>query len=147
MRKTIYALLSAILLSGTAVAGALPAHAAYPTQDYYACPLAGCASDYANGTITWYNRTAGISGYVRQAANSGLVTQVNIDAFQGSTLIEHQARTVQEANYELGYGFVIGDPNLGGGIDRIRVTVCLIFLNPTDKVCGTPMHYWRKDAK
>jgi hypothetical protein len=146
MRKMIYALLAACLLSGTAVAGALPAHAAYPTQDYYACVSEGCPSNYGWGTITWYNRTAGISGYVVHPAGVDYVTQVNIDAFQGSTLVEHQWRTVQMADHLLGYGFVIGDPNLGGGIDRIRVTVCDINPSPYEKFCGTPVHYWRKDA-
>jgi hypothetical protein len=128
------------------MAGALPANAAYPVQDYYACPLVGCESDYAFGTITWYNRTAGISGYVRQVENNGTATQVKHRRLSGIDSDRAPA------------------PDRAGVKSRARLRVCdrrhhlarwyrpdprhslLDHLNLSDKFCGTPVHYWRKDA-
>ncbi|MFF4274270.1 hypothetical protein [Streptomyces sp. NPDC001536] len=54
-------------------------------------------------------------------------TQVIFEAFAGSTKIDSGTRTADDYT-DLGivrdYNFTIGDTELPGGIDRIKITVC-----------------------
>ncbi|NNN36654.1 hypothetical protein HLK59_41145 [Streptomyces sp. S3(2020)] len=82
---------------------------------------------YTGGSITWYNRTANVQGTVVDTANNiGHVTAY-FEAYAGSTKIESVTRTAN-AESDLGsprdFNFTIGDTDLVGGIDRIKVTLC-----------------------
>jgi hypothetical protein len=93
------------------------------------------------GTITWNNRTAYVSGdvFVGSDWDCG---QAVFEAFAGSTKIEVQTRTACWTTYPEGYrhfGFNIGDPDLRGGINRIKITIC----NYPGRICGRSRHFYR----
>ncbi|MFC5264072.1 hypothetical protein ACFPJ1_18335 [Kribbella qitaiheensis] len=60
------------------------------------------------------------SGY-----GAGAVLTLHVDAFAGTTKIDSTTRSAIGDNDVTPYGFFIGDPNLAGGINRIRTQVCL----------------------
>ncbi|MFJ8113166.1 hypothetical protein [Streptomyces sp. NPDC096132] len=82
--------------------------------------------DLSRGTITWYNRTAGMQGYVQDFLYGHSTTAV-FEAFAGSVKIDSETRTANNES-DLGYfrhfDFTIGDTDLVGGIDRVKITVC-----------------------
>ncbi|BCL14888.1 hypothetical protein [Micromonospora sagamiensis] len=127
MAKKIGAVLSGIALGvAAAVSPAIPASAA--ADDYfYVCggQFETCGGGSTEGTIVWYNRTAGITGGVSDSG-PGSTTAI-FEAFAGSTKIESQTRTADDETslgaYR-GFNFTIGDSDLVGGIDRIKITVC-----------------------
>ena len=59
------------------------------------------------------------------------------EAFAGATKIDTQSGSVTDG--ERSYNFTIGDPDLVGGINRIRITVC----TPSPTNCGAPLNVWR----
>lgn len=118
MSKAGIAVAAAIGLS-TVAAPSAAAAPAWANDTYYVCSYY-CSWGYASGGIVWGNRTANIQGSVTDV--SGDHTTVYFDAFAGSTKVDSETRT---AAYETkSYNFPIGDPNLVGGIDRIRIQVC-----------------------
>ncbi|HEY8987332.1 MAG TPA: hypothetical protein VIU15_48200, partial [Streptomyces sp.] len=93
------------------------------------------------GTITWYNRTANVTGTVADHQNNAY-TVAYFEAFAGSTKIDSQTRSANNES-DLGeyrsFSFTIGDPDLVGGIDRIKVTVCTHYAS--DRFCTAPENY------
>ncbi|TWD81383.1 hypothetical protein FB561_2496 [Kribbella amoyensis] len=88
------------------------------------------------GGIVWGNRTARIQGAVTDDWRLNSSTVVYFDAFAGSTKVEGTVRR-SEGN-SVSFNFYIGDPDLVGGIDRIRIQVCH-YRPPTDPIgkCST----------
>ena len=83
---------------------------------------------FSEGSISWSNRTAYVSGDVYQGVTDVDVA-VYFEAFTNDTTVgptEHRTAT----SGSLHFGFTIGDPDKPGGINNIRVTVC-----------GEPGHY------
>lgn len=114
---------------GLAVAVGSPAQA-YVTV-HYNVYYPSEPSDNAWGSITWYNRTAGVNGYVRDIdLGWDIYTTVRFRSFAGSTQIGSEFyRTAQDETYP--YAFTMGDTNLVGGINKIEIRVCHYIL-------GTP---------
>ena len=145
-RRSVQGILASLVVLLAALIGpAAPAQAA-PVSNFYVCHTIFC-DDYAYGTITWYNRTAYVSGDVwTSGAYLSYVdsTQVVFEAYAGSTKIESQTRTVSyPPDTYRHFGFTIGDPDLVGGIDRIKITVCVFW---PERDCGTSVNYNKGDA-
>ncbi|MFM9615533.1 hypothetical protein [Streptomyces sp. V2] len=116
-----------------------PASAAdYPTDHF----VVGNDSGRTYGDITWYNRTANITGTVADHTSGGYTTAY-FEAFAGSTKIDSVTRSANDES-DLGewrgFNFTIGDTDLTGGIDRIKVTVCRHYSSGSD-VCSAPENY------
>lgn len=72
-------------------------------------------------------------------------TQAVFEAYAGSTKVgAAQTRTVSRYAVYKDFSFVAGDPDLVGGIDRIKVTLCVYVLS--GKHCGTPYQAWWPQA-
>src|SRR5207253_2434081 len=98
------------------------------------------AADYS---ITWNNRTANVGGTIYDF-NAGTTTAI-FEAFAGSKKIDSQTRFVDDAGstgYARPIAFPIGDPNLVGGINRIKVTLCRNY-NTASQYCNTPAQHSR----
>ena len=108
----------ALVSTGTLFAGQAPAGAttAWASDHFKVCWDGGSCIVYAEGDITWGNRTAVVS--VNLVA-PGYYATAHFDAFAGTTKVD------SETVYEPGEKFTIGDPNLVGGINRIRTQVCV----------------------
>ena len=144
------ALLVYVFITIGIVFGVAPPAQAYSTTGFFACDNRTswlCSNSLTQGSFTWYNRTAGVQGHV---VNTGVGSTTAIfEAFAGSTKIDRETRTADDTTMYSGsdipgdrpFSFTIGDANLVGGIDRIRVTVCLNSSGYT--VCGDPRHFWR----
>lgn len=106
-----------VVLAGTLFAGQGSAGAttAWAPDHFKVCWIPTACDVYAEGDITWGNRTAHVS--VRVVGPGGAAT-AHFDAFASSTKVDSYI-----AN-EPGGQFDIGDPNLRGGINRIRTQVC-----------------------
>ncbi|MBM7787969.1 hypothetical protein [Tenggerimyces flavus] len=103
----------------------------------------GCPDWAKGGAVVWGNRTAEVSGSVRDSSKSQYEwVTVYFDAFAGSTKIDSTSRTAN--NEERPFRFFIGDPNLVGGIDRVRIQVCGHFPAtwPFEE-CGPQYNVWR----
>ncbi|WP_416974603.1 hypothetical protein [Streptomyces sp. 4F14] len=142
-RKASAVLLAACGTLGIAVAA--PASAAdYPTDSFFVSKTDGSTTNsYTSGTITWYNRTAGITGAVVDL-QAGAYTVAYFEAFAGATKIDSQTRSANDES-DLGqrrtFTFTIGDSDLVGGIDRVKVTVCTHY--PSATFCSAPENYSR----
>jgi hypothetical protein len=87
------------------------------------------------GSFTWWNRVAEVQGEIHTFnpvltgdPNPIVTTQIVFDAMRGSTRIDSQGRTVTYNDYPNGsrsIHFNLGDPDLVGGFDRIRITRCV----------------------
>lgn len=119
------------------------AAAAAPTPFIVCAHTESCGAGYTYGDITWHNRTATVDGFVRDDQGPGSTTAV-FEAFAGATKIDSTTRTAN-ADSSLGspreYYFTIGDTDLVGGIDRIKITVCRNLAAGVD--CGLPVNYSR----
>ncbi|MEU8352470.1 hypothetical protein [Streptomyces sp. NPDC048845] len=104
---------------------------AYPHQDE--------EEGFVYGTITWYNRTAGVTGEVNSYIEDGLPTIAHFEAYKRSTKIASETRTVANGGRR-GFNFTTGDTNLVGGIDRIKITVCTQ-RNGLPVNCSAPVNY------
>ncbi|KOX12074.1 hypothetical protein ADK67_47650 [Saccharothrix sp. NRRL B-16348] len=98
---------------------------------------AGCYG-YTHGWIVWGNRTASISGTVANEYASGFVTAY-FEAYAGSTKIDSDTRSVSSGTR--GFPITLGNPDLVGGFDRTKVTVC--WHGTEYQVCSRPQHHWR----
>lgn len=106
---------------GTVTAPSAAAAPAWANDTYDVCSYY-YAWGGTSGGIIWGNRTSEVQGSVTDV--SGDHTVAYFDAFAGSTKV---ASTTRTASYgTVPYHFFIGDPNLVGGIDRIRIQVCTI---------------------
>jgi hypothetical protein len=143
-RALVLLMLCTLMLLGSGTSS----HAANPTafevgNDY------GYCTGYASGQITWYNRTAHVGGYVQAApldtpCTDNRSTTVIFEAYAGTRKIDSQTRTVNHRvaeNYR-DYGFVIGDSDLVGGINRVKITLCDNYLD-FSMTCGDPQHVYR----
>lgn len=89
----------------------------------------------SDGGVAWGQRTAELSGSLwDDDTNSSTYTKIYFDAFAGSTKVDSDFRTVN--NREIPFRFDIGDPDLVGGIDRIRIQVCVHFPEWPYKECS-----------
>src|SRR5262249_49753010 len=95
----------------------------------------------ASGTIHWYNRTAQLDFHFHPFVFLGLESResrVSCEAFAGVTKIDTQVTT---ATLDGDYGPIgIGDTNLRGGIDRIKITVCDWIKESSTWSCGTSVN-------
>lgn len=122
-------LASAASVTSLAVTGiAAPATAAPAGVFFSVCGAVNCTTETA-GYIFWSNRTARLTGDVIDATlTNSTYTVAVFEAFAGSRKIESQTRTNNPATNGgdpfRGFNFTIGDPDLRGGIDRIKITAC-----------------------
>ncbi|MBC2903588.1 hypothetical protein [Streptomyces cupreus] len=143
VRKAAVGVLAAV--GALAVAAAPAAAAEYPTDEFSLCGVS-CTEDnvdgYTSGVITWYNRTANIQGSVTDIEAGPVPTTVYFEAYAGSTKIDSESRTANDAS-DLGqirdFNFTIGDTDLVGGIDRIKITLCQ--QRPSGIACTPPENY------
>jgi hypothetical protein len=98
------------------------------------------AGSQTTGT-TWLNRTATLSGTVFKEEGVDYSVTAIFDAFAGTTKVYTQTRTSRGTDPTMSIGFTIGDPNLVGGIDRIRLQICENDLTPP--FCGVQQKVWR----
>ena len=134
-------LAAAAVSTGLAVIGvATPAHAA-STDAFSVCyNRDACSRDgETSGLITWHNRTATVTGSVIDGGDDELYVEAVFEAYAGSVKVDSTTRAAN-FNSSLGavrsFSFTIGDTNRPGGIDRIKITVCL-----AGQVCGGPENY------
>jgi len=134
LRRIYAAMVIAITAIAGSVVAASPASAS-GTSNFYVCgPLAGCSYEATFGQIIWHNRTATVQG---EAWNDGVTTTIAVfQAYAGSTLIDSESVSVVEGSLPI--NFNIGDPDLRGGINRIKITVCY---EPAPRECGNPINY------
>lgn len=143
---------------GFAVVGVLlmlvaPTHAAASAiqGEHFACaaPKAtNCRVGYHSTVsyrVLWHNRTATVSGHIETPDERGPAnydyTRVFFESFAGPTEIDSTHRTSSHID-GLGFSFAMGDPNLVGGIDRVKVTVCTYYID-LDRLCGAPVNAMR----
>jgi len=107
---------AALAVAGLSL-GQLPANAApaYASDHFKLC-IDGwdCRTVYLEGWIYWGNRTARMTVDHQGATMTG-----HFDAFAGSRKIDSRV-TIADTEY-----FSIGDPDLVGGINRIRSQACI----------------------
>jgi hypothetical protein len=133
-----------VLAAGVLTAGAVviaPAAPAYADvwKTFEVC-APSCDYGLVDGTVIFYNRTADVNGLVYDVG-TGSTTAV-FEAYAGAKKIDSETRTANDdPGSSLGsprlFDFAIGDPNLVGGIDRIKITVCFDF-NLPNQWCGPP---------
>lgn len=99
----------------------------------------GCTTWAKGGAVVWGNRTAEVSGTLHDGSSSDYEwATIYIDAFAGSTKIDSTTRTANDVDRP--FRFFVGDPDLVGGIDRVRIQVCAHFPATWPfKECG-PQH-------
>ncbi|WP_416901218.1 hypothetical protein [Micromonospora echinospora] len=127
---------AALATAGSVGIAAGPVQAA---QNFDVCVGSACDLAYTQGTITWGNRTADVTGSVFDSGQ-GYTTAI-FEAFAGSTKIDSETRTADDETSlgsPRGFNFNIGDPDLVGGIDRIKITVCI---TDSTQWCGSPVNY------
>jgi hypothetical protein len=104
-----------------------------------------CDSGYTVGTINWLNRTAEVSGEVSDSG-AGSITAI-FEAFAASNKIDTQTRSTDDTATgptasPRGFTFAIGDPNLVGGINRVRITLCKNYKTASQS-CTSQDNHWR----
>ncbi|MGW1564307.1 hypothetical protein ACWCQ1_48890 [Streptomyces sp. NPDC002144] len=132
-----------LMACGIAAATAVPAQAAYPMEDFVICSPDDC-DGATEGTITWYNRTANLLGDVYDFGGTYGTTAI-FEAFAGSVKIDSETRTANEDSdlgFDRHFNFTIGDTDLVGGIDRIKITLCRDYGGP-HQLCARPVNYSR----
>ncbi len=157
MRKSrmLRALVGLVCGSWLVLVPAAPANAFTP-DSFYLCDGWHAGSDCdadagrASGTITWGNRTAVISGQVWDTDANGMdFTTAFFEAYAGSTEIDSTTRTANRNSPSFGsprpYTFVIGNPDLVGGINRIKITVCWVNTSLEAYYCTTPPVNFMRD--
>jgi uncharacterized membrane protein len=95
-------------------------------NDTYAVCSSSCMLGEASGGVIWGNRTSTVQGSV--SSYFGYLTTVYFDAFAGPTKVDSDHRDTFGMT---SYHFTIGNPDLPGGVDRIRVQVCTTFSDGT----------------
>ncbi|MFE7709335.1 hypothetical protein ACFU6I_26855 [Streptomyces sp. NPDC057486] len=65
-----------------------------------------------------------MQGYVEDLDDDGSSTTVYFEAYAGTTKIASTTRTASTHN-RVSYSFPIGDPDLVGGFDRLKIQICL----------------------
>jgi hypothetical protein len=117
--KKIAVLTAALALLAPATAEAAPT-SEFGTGDGY---------DYTKGTITWHNRTVGISGAVIDDGPGWTVVRFRVFAgsrqigpeetrYTDDTSVDPKIRSPRR--FELG----MGDTTLPGGVDKVEISIC-----------------------
>ncbi len=70
------------------------------------------------GDLTWYNRSVGVSGQVRDHETAGSTT-VRFEFYQASTLLDVQTRTASNGVTPFGWT----EPGPVGGITRVDISL------------------------
>jgi len=97
---------------------------------YHACSYVegdiDCNDASTSGNVTWFNRTARLDGsartlysatvYFRSLANGRVIDQTSRYTAANGSPATKSPRS---------YSFVMGDPNLRGGINEIQIAVCM----------------------
>jgi hypothetical protein len=146
MWKKLAVLVAASMLTASTVASATPA-ASGPG----AVTLFDVGTHYTtDGSFTWYSRVTTVAGdvWMVDPVMTGeekpvRITQVVFDAYQGATRVDSEARSTVFADAPKSFRFDIGDPNLPGGIDRIKITICGYYDSSERLWCNTPVNYQR----
>jgi hypothetical protein len=105
---------------------------AWPNDTYDVTEIA--EQGIAIGGIIWGNRTSTIQGYVQDYGGS-FSTTVYFTAYAGATKIDGDTRTAG-AGAKVSYNFGIGNPDLVGGFDRLKIQVCQSHASET---CSDPV--------
>ncbi|MFD2467542.1 hypothetical protein [Amycolatopsis silviterrae] len=96
------------VLGGAGIANA----AGYPTSDFGGSISGG----RTGGTLTWYNRAVGVSGFVRDDATAGSTTVI-FEFRQASTLFDVQTRTASDDQKTFGWT----EPGPSGGFSKVDI--------------------------
>ncbi|MEQ0565152.1 hypothetical protein ABJI51_39260 [Amycolatopsis sp. NEAU-NG30] len=120
-------LLSTVLMAAGVLTGTGTAHASEMTS-FYACVYKPCDltnpnDDFTAGNITWYNWAVTLNGTVYANPSRTYTVQAVFDAFNGSTRIGSEGRTVVEPADQRSFEFDMGGGSAAGKVDRIRITI------------------------
>ena len=119
--------LAAVAAAAGVVLSAAPAaastQATWPNDTFNICDYRGgtICDGRTIGGIIWGSRTSTLQGEVRDYTGYG--TTVYFDAFAGSTKVDSDHRNSGPYG-AVSYNFTIGNPDLVGGFDRLRIQVC-----------------------
>ena len=78
-----------------------------------------------SGGVVWGNRTVEVQGRVDRKDFITDAATVYIEGYAGATKIDSEVRSTGFFRDTLPFHFFIGDTNLPGGIDRIKLQLCL----------------------
>ncbi|GLW30173.1 hypothetical protein [Actinoplanes regularis] len=129
-----------------AASATIPAQAAtYEPDNFYVCSYYGCGYGATEGTLTWYDRTVNAKGYVGDYRYLSNITVI-FEAYQGSVKVgTPQTRTANNES-SLGeirdFNLTLGDTDLSGGVDRVKVTLCNDY-QTANQVCAPVKNYYR----
>ncbi|MFE9695038.1 hypothetical protein [Micromonospora sp. NPDC005806] len=102
---------------------------------------------WTNGTVTWYNRTASVAGAIASTYHFCYGhpfdrPEAVFEAYAGATKIDSHVVSIMcdtLFTFSDSFGFDpfgIGDTNLVGGINRIKITMC--YKTSFGRSCGDP---------
>lgn len=113
---------------------------AEPNDSYVDCTNWIPCDGQATVEIAWLNRSARLQGHVDDLAEDHRSTTLYVTAYAGDRQIAGTTRTASDGSWPgRDFNFVIGDPDLVGGIDRIKLQVC--WSGPS--YCSEPAHAHR----
>ena len=117
MRRSVASAAVAVAAAlGAAVASAGPAYA-YPATSFGRYEIPGGATA---GSVTWYNESVGVQGYVVDSAVVADSSTVIFDFWQSSTYLDTQTRTADGTTTS--FNFTEAGPQ--GGITKVVITLC-----------------------
>jgi hypothetical protein len=127
--------LVAVAAVGTpAAASTGRAQLSWPNDTFHACSDA-CEGS-GSGGVVWSARGARVQGSLMDFTGTGSIFY--FEAYAGAVKIDSETRTASPGE-NLPFNFPIGDPDLVGGFDRLKIQVCL----PGPSKCGPPLHAHR----
>lgn len=145
MRFRLRILLATLVAAIGAVVGVQAPAFAYPTTPFAVCGYTADCDVVTWGEFTWYNRTTNIDGSMvgcLPGSDPYLKHWAVFESFRGSKKIDSKNVPVNNCGQVIDFVMTIGDTNLVGGIDRIKVTVCSGFaLNSW--TCGSSISYFK----
>jgi hypothetical protein len=131
---------AALLATGLLLAPTSPASAYDPDSFFVFNPWPEYPVSFTSGSIVWHNRTATIQGRVADLDTPGYTTAY-FQAFAGTRQIgPTETRTINEGDRP--FNFNIGDPDLRGGINEIRIWICGV-PEPDVRRCSATEFYYR----
>ncbi len=94
----------------------------------------------------WFDRSAVLDGAVYDQLAGGTTAIFEAMVSSSSKPLDVQTRYADDANLNFGpvrtFNFSLNAPNVVGGFNRIRVTICKNYGTSSQK-CGKPAHFWR----
>lgn len=90
---------------------------------------------YAIGQVDWNNRTATVTGHVVGGSSRGYTTAI-FEAFDANDIKRDSTTRTASGRATRSYEFLIGPPDLRGGITRIKLTVCVYV--DASRTCSNP---------